>query len=104
MIRLDFFKKTQLDKYKNVKLLKWMSQKAVYVIAYKGATSFGSDKDDYYILFYILYYILYYTLFYIILYYIKYWLLNYYILINYEPIIIPLVATILTIKAAFTCT
>ena len=61
-----FFKKTQLDKYKNVKLLKWMSQKVVYVIAYKGATLFKSDKDDYDILFYILYYILYYTLFYVI--------------------------------------
>ena len=45
------FKKSQLDKYKNVKLMKWMSEKVVYgVIIYQGETLFELDEDGYYIL------------------------------------------------------
>ena len=39
-----------LAKYKNVKLLKWMSEKLVYgVMTYKGETFFELDEDDYYV-------------------------------------------------------
>ena len=45
------FKKSQLDKYNNVKLMKWMSEKVVYgVIIYQGETLFELDEDGYYIL------------------------------------------------------
>ena len=57
------FFKTQLDKYKNVKLLNdklLNSGKVVYgVMTYKGETLFELDEDGYYILCYIIsYYII----------------------------------------------
>ena len=60
-------------RYKNVKLLKWMSEKVVYgVTTFKGETLLGLDKSGYYMFYIILYYvILYYNILcYIILSYI----------------------------------
>ena len=47
-----FFKKR---KYKNAKLLKWMSEKVAYgVITYKDETFFELGEDGYYVLYHIL--------------------------------------------------
>ena len=52
---LVFFLKKH--KYKNVKLLKWMSEKVAYgVITCKDETLFELGEDGYYILYYISHY------------------------------------------------
>ena len=64
------------SKYKNVKLLKWMSEKVAHGrITYKDETLFELDEDDRYVTYYTIYYIMFY-------YFILYYILN-----NYKQIV-----------------